>query len=221
MKVAIDGPAGAGKSTIARLLAERLDYVYIDTGAMYRALTLLVLRHQVDPNHEDRVVGLLEGCDVLLKRVGSEQRVYLNDEDVSEAIRTPEVSAHVSYVAQWPRVRKEMLERQRDLARQQDTVMDGRDIGTHVLPDAEIKVFLTASVEERARRRIRDLEEQGYRPDMKEMIHEIEKRDRIDSERETAPLKQAPDAVFLDTTEQSIQEVVQQIVILWENRKGK
>lgn len=221
MNIAIDGPAGAGKSTVAQRIADRLGYVYIDTGAMYRALTLLVLEHRIDPEDEAEVVELLDETDISFRREGSVQRVTVNGRDVTEDIRTPEVSSQVSHVAQLPGVRSRMLQRQRLMAEKQNTVMDGRDIGTHVLPDADVKIFLTASVDERARRRAQELKDKGYDPDLEELRAEIERRDKIDSERKVAPLKQAEDAIWLDTTDKSIAEVVQQIANLCENRKGQ
>lgn len=188
---------------------------------MYRALTLLVLEHRIDPEDEAEVVELLDETDISFRREGSVQRVTVNGRDVTEDIRTPEVSRQVSHVAQLPGVRSRMLQRQRLMAEKQNTVMDGRDIGTHVLPDADVKIFLTASVDERARRRAQELKDKGYDPDLEELRAEIERRDKIDSERKVAPLKQAEDAIWLDTTDKSIAEVVQQIANLCENRKGQ
>lgn len=212
MNIAIDGPAGAGKSTVAKLVAARLHYVYIDTGAMYRALAWAVQREKIAVTDEQAVAGLLAGNRIRLERVGQEQRVYWNETDITGEIRTPEVSQYASIVASNGEVRKQMLTLQRELAKQGRVVMDGRDIGTHVLPTAEIKIFLTASIRERAERRLAELAAKGHVTSLAELEAEIAERDRRDSEREFAPLKQAEDAVLVDTTGKNIEEVVEQIL---------
>jgi len=206
--VAIDGPAGAGKSTVAKLLARRLGFLYIDTGAMYRAVTLKALREGV-PSTEDEAVGSLAGkVSIDLVSSGNGLRVFLDGEDVTEEIRSPEVSRHVSYVARIYTVRKRLTTLQREMARSGGVVMEGRDIGTCVLPEADHKFFVTASVRERARRRQGDLRRQGHDIDLETLVQEIEKRDFIDSTREVAPLKPAPDAKVIDTTGKTVEEVV-------------
>jgi len=206
--VAIDGPAGAGKSTVAKLLAHRLGFLYIDTGAMYRALTLKVLREGIRST-DDEAVGSLAG-KVKIDLVPSENglRVFLDGEDVTDEIRSPEVSRHVSYVARIYAVRERMTALQREMARNGKVVMEGRDIGTCVLPEADHKFFVTASVRERARRRQGDLRLQGHDIDLETLVQEIEKRDYIDSTREVAPLKPALDAKVIDTTGKTVEEVV-------------
>ncbi|WP_100010779.1 (d)CMP kinase [Lentibacillus sediminis] len=210
--IAIDGPAAAGKSTVARLVAEKLSYIYIDTGAMYRALTLKALQKRIDLDEEKPLADLLMHTEITLEQKGEGQIVLLDGNDVTWEIRSQKVTSHVSYAAKHPAIRKEMVERQRALAARSGVVMDGRDIGTHVLPDAEVKIFLVASVEERAKRRYEENLQKGFYPDMEELKREIEERDRIDSEREAAPLIKAADATEIDTTSLSINEVAQQIL---------
>jgi cytidylate kinase len=214
LTIAIDGPAGAGKSTVAQLVAQRLGYVYIDTGAMYRAVTLQALRAKADLFCEAELSELAQCVNINLKNQQGEAKplVYLDGEDVTREIRTPEISRHVSQVAQITGVRKRMAELQRQMGKSGGVVMDGRDIGTHVLPWAEIKIFLTASIEERALRRGKELREKGYQVDMEALKAEIGNRDQMDMERETAPLIQAPDAVLLDSTLLNIDGVVDRIL---------
>ncbi len=211
LKIAIDGPAGAGKSTVARLVAEKLSFLYIDTGAMYRALTYAALRAQVNLNDGQELRKLLDTVHISLvpERGGL---VFLNDEDVTELIRNNDVTTNVSKVASHMDVRLEMVERQRLLAKDGNVVLDGRDIGTYVLPDAEVKVFLTASVKERARRRYEEQTEKGISSDLQQIEHEIAKRDELDSTREFAPLVKADDAITIDSTTLSIQQVVDTII---------
>lgn len=217
MNIAIDGPAGAGKSTVAKIVADRLNYVYIDTGAMYRALAWAVLYNQLPVTDEQAVVQLLKQADIQLQRTeqGSLQ-VLWNGEDITQQIRTPEISQMASVVASYPDVRKQMLHLQRSLAQRGDVVMDGRDIGTHVLPDAEVKIFLTASIEERARRRYEEMAAKGLEPDLEQLLLDIAKRDQRDSQRAVAPLKQADDAHVIDTTGMSIEAVVREILRVCE-----
>lgn len=213
-RIAVDGPAGAGKSTVARAVAEQLGLLYLDTGAMYRAITLAALQNGVDVNNEDALEKLTRQCllDIKKNEADGSNLVYLNGKDVSEQIRTPLVSRNVSYVAKCPKVRAIMAELQRDFGRRGGVVMDGRDIGTHVMPDAEFKFFLTASLEERARRRLAELVAKGEKLDLDQMVKEIAARDKIDSERECAPLKAAPDAIVIDTTALTVTQVVEEIV---------
>lgn len=212
MNIAIDGPAGAGKSTVAQKVARQLEYVYIDTGAMYRALAWAV-SHERLPIGDDLLVSeLLKNNKIGLVRQAGQQRVFWNEIDVTEEIRSPEVSQYASIVASYASVREQMLVLQRELAKQGNVVMDGRDIGTHVLPDAEVKIFLTASIRERAERRWKELLEKGTETDLAELEKEIEERDRRDTQREVAPLRQADDAVLVDTTGLSIDQVVDRIL---------
>ena len=205
ISIAIDGPSGAGKSSLARRCAAAFGILYADTGAIYRTVGLAAVRAGIDRKDEDAVAGLLPTLQIEMKygRDG-EQRMYLNGEDVSEAIRMPEISIAASDVSALPAVRQFLL--QRSLARSQSVLMDGRDIGTVVLPNADLKVFLTASAEERARRRVLQLQEKGVIEDYDQVLKEIRYRDEQDMNRETAPLKPAEDAVLLDTTELSYDE---------------
>lgn len=200
--IAIDGPAGAGKSTLARRLAEKLGFLYVDTGAIYRTVALAVLRVGLDPADETGVGGLLGGLDVKMA-YGEDgvQRMYLAGEDVSEAIREHRVSGAASKVSAIPAVRAFLLDFQRNQAREHDVVMDGRDIGTVVLPDADVKIFLTAAPEARARRRLLELEQRGQTADYDTILRDIKERDHQDETRPVAPLKQAADAALLDTTQ--------------------
>lgn len=200
VSVAIDGPAGAGKSTLARRLAAELGYIYVDTGAMYRAIGLYALRAGKDPKDNAAVDALLPQIELQLASIAGEQHIYLKDEDVSTAIRTEAAGMAASAVGANPAVRAFLLELQRSMAKKQDVLMDGRDIGTVVLPDAEVKVFLTASAEERARRRMLELEERGTPEPYAAILRAIQERDWNDTHRDAAPLRQAEDAVLLDTT---------------------
>lgn len=211
MKIAIDGPAGSGKSTIAKKLAERLGYLYIDTGAMYRSATLSVLRAGIDPDDDRAVTDHVSTLDISLEGRGDMARVLLNGRDVTRAIRQEEVSDAVSRVAQIAGVRSVMVDKQREMARQADVIMDGRDIGTHVLPGAEYKFFLTASLAERARRRQRDFVSLDEPLDLDRIMKSIEARDEQDSKRETSPLRQANDAILIDTTKMDVEQVLQEI----------
>ncbi|AVQ99249.1 (d)CMP kinase [Oceanobacillus sp. M65] len=210
--IAIDGPAAAGKSTVAKIVAEKLSCVYIDTGAMYRALTLKAINNQVDLQNEEPLVGLLANTTIKLKQSATGQLVILDTEDVTEAIRSQDVTNNVSYVAMHPEIRREMVARQQALAAHTSVVMDGRDIGTHVLPNAEVKIFLIATVEERAKRRFEENTKKGYNVDLEELKKEIEQRDLIDSQREAAPLIKAENAVEIDTTSLTIEQVADNIL---------
>ncbi|PYZ98443.1 cytidylate kinase [Alteribacter lacisalsi] len=212
INIAIDGPAGAGKSTVAREVASRLGFVYIDTGAMYRALTYEALRHQADVHNEEAVMNLLKQMQITLGSEADTGLVLVNGKDVTEEIRFSEVTGNVSYIARHEQVRMEMVRKQQELAKANRTVMDGRDIGTAVLPEAEVKIFLTASVEERARRRHEEQLQKGMPSDYESLITEIAERDRIDSEREVAPLRKAEDAIEVDSTNMTAEEVIESIL---------
>lgn len=218
ISIAIDGPAAAGKSTVAKIIAEKLSYIYIDTGAMYRALTYKAIKNQNDLNDEEQLMMTLNSTVIELKPSESGQLVFLNEEEVTETIRSSEVTNSVSIVAKHRKVREEMVKRQQQLAKNGGVVMDGRDIGTHVLPHAEVKVFLLASVEQRAKRRHEENLSKGYESNLDVLMKEIETRDKLDSEREVAPLRKAVDAVVIDTTSLSINQVVDSIMDLVSER---
>ena len=200
VSVAIDGPAGAGKSTLARRLAAQLGYIYVDTGAMYRAVGLYALRAGQDPKDNAAVEGLLPQISLRLDCPDGEQHIYLNGEDVSSAIRTEQAGMAASAVGANPAVRAFLLETQRQMARTQNVLMDGRDIGTVVLPDAAVKIFLTASPEARAARRWKEYQEKGQQVSYEQVLEDVRQRDYQDTHREAAPLRQAEDAVLLDTS---------------------
>ena len=210
---AIDGPAGAGKSTVAKLVAEKLGYIYIDTGAMYRAVAWKVLDTGAGTTDE-AIVSEAEKLDVRLRFVGDAIRVFADDTDVTEKIRTPEVTALVSQVAQLGPVREKMVELQRGMAKDGGVVMDGRDIASNVLPNADVKIFLTASIEERALRRWKEMKAKGYDEPMEKLAAEIAARDKADSERAISPLVRVPEATLLDTTGMTIDEVVAKVMEL-------
>ncbi len=218
LSIAIDGPAAAGKSTVAKIIAEHYAYIYIDTGAMYRALTYKAIQANINLHDEDAVADILSDIHIELKPNEEGQIVLVNGEDVTEVIRTNEVTNQVSIVAMHPKVRREMLVRQRQLAADGGVVMDGRDIGTHVLPNAELKIFLKASVEERALRRYEENKQKGFDTDLDKLKQEIANRDKLDSEREIAPLKKAEDAIEIDTTSLTIDGVVRKIEDYIEER---
>ena len=213
--IAIDGPAGAGKSTVAKIVAEKLGYTYIDTGAMYRGVAWKTLRDDKDAPDE-AILRAVHDIDVRLACTESGTRVTVDGTDVTAEIRTPEVTHSVSRVAALGPVREKMVELQRVMAADGAVVMDGRDIGTNVLPNADVKIFLTASVEERARRRYDEMKEKDYAVDFDELKQEIASRDKQDSERAISPLRQAEDAVLLDSTSLTIDEVVARILKLSE-----
>ncbi len=200
INIAIDGPSGAGKSTLARKLASELDFIYVDTGAMYRTIGLFVLRSGIEPNDSEKVTAILKDIEVSLRFIDGEQHVYLNGEDVSTEIRMHEVSQYASLVSAIPAVRQFLFEMQQKLAAENNVIMDGRDIGTVVLPNAELKIFLTASAEDRANRRYKELLARGQEVSYDQIFEDVVKRDEQDMNRPVAPLKPASDSVILDTT---------------------
>lgn len=214
MIIAIDGPAGAGKSTIAKLIAKRFDIVYIDTGAMYRAIGLKALRNGIKCTDDDKISEMLASTDINFANDNGILSVYLDGEDVSRAIRQPEISKMASDISAVPQVRYAMVDMQRKLAAGTDTVLDGRDIGTFVLPNADCKIFLTASVDERARRRCKELSERGENVNLEQVKNDIIQRDYNDSHRKLAPLKKAEDAVEIDSTGLTIEEVCDKIAAI-------
>lgn len=209
--IAIDGPAGAGKSTIAKRVAKELSFVYVDTGAMYRAIGLFLIRNHVDISDTALVEQALSEIRISIAYQNGEQQVILNEENVSGLIRTEEVGNMASAAAAIPSVREKLLNLQRDLARTSNVVMDGRDIGTNILPDAQLKIYLTASADTRARRRYDELCQRGISCDLKEIREDIIKRDDQDMHRAIAPLSQAEDAIYLDSSEMTIDEVTEKI----------
>ena len=206
VNIAIDGPAGAGKSSTAKLVAKKLGYIYVDTGALYRTVGLYSIRKGIDTKNAEKVIATLPDVKVELKFVDGAQHVFLNGEDVSEAIRTPEASMGASNVSAIPKVREFLFDLQRKIAAENDCIMDGRDIGTVVLPNADVKIFLTTSVEERANRRYKEMLEKGEEADYNDILEDIKKRDYQDSHRAVAPLKQAEDAILVDTSDIGLQE---------------
>ena len=209
--IAIDGPAGAGKSTIAKRVSGELSFIYVDTGAMYRSIALYLLRKDISATDVEAVKVALEDIEIAIQYVNGEQHVLLNGEDVSGQIRTEEVGNMASKSSALPCVRAKLLELQKKLAREHDVVMDGRDIGTNILPDAQLKIYLTASVDTRASRRYKELIEKGTDCDLEALKKDIEQRDYQDMHRETAPLMQAKDAVYLDSSDMTIDQVVEKI----------
>ena len=220
MKIAIDGPAGAGKSTISKAAAKRLGFVYIDTGAMYRGIGLAAVRRGLDTNDVKGVISILDQVEITIKHNEEGQQIFLNGENVSTEIRLPEISVAASNVAVIPEVRLKLVELQRALAEKEDVIMDGRDIGTYVLPDAEVKIFLSASVEERAKRRLAELIEKGVETDLEAVRTDMEYRDKNDSGREFAPLKPAEDSIPLDNTNITIEEAVEFVCNLANRQRG-
>ena len=216
--IAIDGPAGAGKSTIARAIAKELGYIYVDTGALYRAVALYVTAHGADPKKEEQVEPLLKGVNVEIRFIKEEQRVFLNGYDVSAEIRQPEISMAASDVSAIPAVRAFLFALQQNMAVEHDVVMDGRDIGTVVLPKAQVKIFLTASPEERARRRFEELREKGHHVEYETLLEEVKQRDYNDAHRAIAPLRQASDAVLADTTGNTLEQSIQQLLGIVKER---
>lgn len=209
--VAIDGPAGAGKSTIAKLVAKEKGYIYVDTGAMYRGLAIHFLKKGIRPEDKDAVADACRDAEVTIGYEDGVQQLYLNGENITPLLRTEEVGNIASKTSAIPEVRKKLLELQRSLAGEKDVIMDGRDIGTNILPDADVKIYLTASVATRAKRRYDELKAKGISCDLESISRDIEERDNRDMTREIAPLKQAEDAIRIDSSDMTIPEVVKKI----------
>lgn len=212
--IAIDGPAGAGKSTIAKKLADVIGFTYIDSGAMYRAVTLKVLRENIPLKEVDRIIALTEETDIDFR----ENSIYLDGKTADKEIREEAVNRNVSYIAAMPEVRKLLVSLQRKISKNKNVVMDGRDVGTVIFPSANVKFYITASVEERADRRYKELKQKGYEAEFNDIKLQIEKRDHIDSTRSDSPLKAASDAIIIDTTGKSIEEVLEEVI---SNLKAK
>ena len=218
ISVAIDGPSGAGKSTVARAAAARLGYVYVDTGAMYRAIGRAVCRKGISGDDTAGIVAVLPEVQLDIRYEDGAQHILLCGEDVSDAIRTPEIAKYASKVSAVPEVRQFLLETQRDMAKNGNILMDGRDIGTVILPDAPVKIFLTASAEARAQRRYLELHEKGQSITFDEVLHDIQQRDEQDMTRAVAPLKQAADAVLLDTSDISLEQSIEAVLRIIRER---
>ena len=214
--IAIDGPAGAGKSTIAKIAAKKLGFIYVDTGAMYRAMALYFIRNKINGNDEVAISEACPSIDISIEYQNSEQVVLLNGENVNAFIRTEQVSMMTSDISKYAAVRSKLLDIQRNLARTKDVIMDGRDIGTCVLPDAKTKIYLTASTSERAKRRYKEQTERGISCDIGQIEQDIAARDEQDMNREIAPLRQAEDAVLLDTSNLTIDEAVDAVIDIYD-----
>ncbi|MBE6882595.1 MAG: (d)CMP kinase [Ruminococcaceae bacterium] len=220
MKIAIDGPAGAGKSAAAKAAAKKLGFIYVDTGALYRGIGLFALRKGAKTNSIEEVVPLLAQIKIEMRHIEGEQHIFLNGEDITGLIRTESVSAAASDVSAIPAVRDFLFDMQRDIAEKNDVVMDGRDIGTVVLPDAELKIFLTAKPEIRARRRVNQLAEKGVEANYDDVLADVIQRDYNDSHREFRPLKLAEDGIFMDNSEITLEETIENIIALAKERKA-
>ena len=220
IRIAIDGPGGAGKSTVAKAVAKRLDILYVDTGALYRTVGLYVRSKNVDPKDAEGVGALLPEISIEVKYENEAQRVYLNGVDHGDAIRTPEMSMYASAVSAIPAVRAFLLETQKDIARKNSVIMDGRDIGTVIIPDADLKVFMTASAECRAMRRYKELTERGQTVRYEDVLAEMNQRDGQDSSRAIAPTKAADDAIYFDNSDLDFDQTVEAIVKMVEERAG-
>ena len=212
INIAIDGPAGAGKSSVAKAVAKELGFIYVDTGALYRAVGVNALKNNIKTDDKEAVIAMLPDTKVELRYINGVQRVILNDEDVSETIRMPEASMAASNVSAIPEVRAFLLDLQHDMAEKNNVIMDGRDIGTVILPDAQYKFFLTATAKVRADRRFKELKEKGIDVDYNALLEEIIQRDYNDSHRATAPLKQADDAIFVDSSNMNLEESINHIL---------
>ena len=224
INIAIDGPAGSGKSTISKEVAKKLEFIYVDTGALYRTVGLKLLNLNCTADNEEEVSNILKNTTVELKYINGEQKVFLDSEDVADKIRTPQASMMASKCSALPIVRSYLLDMQRDIAKNNSIIMDGRDIGTVVLPFADVKIFLTASSKARAERRYKELIEKGINVEFNDVLSDIEKRDYNDSNRNIAPLKPSEDSVFVDTSELSLEESIQlvyDIVIKYINSQIK
>lgn len=220
INIAIDGPAGAGKSTIAKKLAQELGYVYVDTGAMYRAMAYYFLQQGIDKTDEAAINAAVDGADVTIRYVDGAQQVLLNGEDVTGSLRSEQVGNMASNTSVYPAVRVKLVALQQKLAQTTDVIMDGRDIGTCVLPDAQVKIYLTASVGTRAKRRYDELVEKGEQPDLEKIEADIEERDYRDMHREMSPLRQADDAVLVDSSEMNIEQVVSAILEIVKEKRA-
>lgn len=209
--IAIDGPAGAGKSTIAKLVAKKKGYIYVDTGAMYRGLAIHFLKKGIQPDEKEKIIDACKDAEVSIGYEDGAQQIYLNGENITSMLREEAVGNMASISSAVPEVRAKLLDLQRNLAKEKDVVMDGRDIGTHVLPNADVKIYLTASVECRANRRFKELTEKGIACNYDEIAQDIQERDTRDMNREIAPLKKADDAVLVDSSDMTIEEVVKAI----------
>lgn len=218
INIAIDGPAGAGKSTIAKMVSAKLGYIYVDTGALYRTIALFITENKIA---DEDIEKALENADVSLKFIDGAQRVFLGDRDVSDLIRTPEISMAASRTSAIPAVRKYLFGTQQKIAAENNVIMDGRDIGTVVLPNADVKIFLTASAEERTNRRFKELSEKPNCPCYEEILSDIIERDHQDMTREVSPLKQAEDAVLVDTTELDLEQSADAIVKIINEKTGE
>ena len=218
INIAIDGPAGAGKSTIAKMVSAKMGYIYVDTGALYRTIALFITENNIP---DEKIEESLPNADVSLRFIDGMQRVFLGDRDVSGLIRTPEISMAASHTSAIPAVRSYLFGTQQKIAAENNVIMDGRDIGTVVLPNADVKIFLTASAEERAKRRYKELAEKPDCPTYQEILDDIIKRDYQDMHRETAPLKQAEDAVLVDTTHLNLEESAEAIVKVINDKIGR
>ncbi|HIV34964.1 MAG TPA: (d)CMP kinase [Candidatus Blautia intestinigallinarum] len=216
--MAIDGPAGAGKSTIARRIARELSYIYVDTGAMYRAMALYLLKNQIPVQDREQMEEACQNADISIVYENGEQQVILNGENVTDQLRTEEVGNMASVSSPNEKIREKLVQLQRKLAKTADVVMDGRDIGTKVLPDADLKIYLTASARVRALRRYGELSEKGIPCDLDEIEEDIKKRDERDMNRAVSPLRQAEDAVLVDTSEMKIEDVVSEILRIYSTR---
>ncbi|MBQ5446133.1 MAG: (d)CMP kinase [Lachnospiraceae bacterium] len=219
VNIAIDGPAGAGKSTIAKLAAEKLGFIYVDTGAMYRAMALKCIRNGVASSEEDKVSDICSGCDIDIKYENGEQNVLLDGENVNSLIRTEEVSQMTSAISVYQKVREKLLLLQRNVAKNNNVIMDGRDIGSNVLKDADVKIYLTASVQTRAKRRYAEQKEKGMDVSLADIEKDIEERDYRDMHREIAPLVVAENATIIDSSDMTIEQVTDKIVNLANNVK--
>ncbi|MGN0344931.1 MAG: (d)CMP kinase [Lachnospiraceae bacterium] len=219
--IAIDGPAGAGKSTIAKTLAKELGFVYVDTGAMYRAMAYYFLQQGIDKDDEAAITSAAPGADVTIRYEDGAQQVILNGENITGSLRTEQVGNMASSTSVYPAVRKKLVALQQKLAETTDVIMDGRDIGTCVLPDAQVKIYLTASVETRAKRRYTELIEKGEAADLAKIAADIKERDYRDMHREMSPLRQAEDAILVDSSEMSIDEVVSVIRAIAADKRGQ
>ena len=217
--LAIDGPSGAGKSTIAKLVAKELNFIYIDTGAMYRAIALFFLKKNINVDNEEEINKYIDDINVEFRIIDNNIRLFLNDEDITDNIRTPEVSDGASRVSVHAKVRERMVKMQQEMAQKNNVVMDGRDIGTVVLPNADLKIYLTASVKERAQRRFRELQESGMDVQLEQIEKDIEERDYRDTHRDISPLREAEDAVHLNSDGMKIEEEVSYILELIKSKK--